>query len=93
MNHTRWHAWLGGLGLAVCAGLACAQPQSGEAFLSAPSQVKLGIEQIKLPGDEHMGLVGTTYLIGLGHGLSVGPAVYGAESLTWFLDIAAAGLS
>jgi hypothetical protein len=27
-----------------------------------------------------MGLVGTTYLIGLGHGLSVGPAAYGAIS-------------
>ena len=80
MNQSRWCCWLGGLGLAATAGLACAQQASGDVLALAPAQVKLGIEKLKLPGDESMGLVGTTYLIGVGHGLSVGPAVYGAIS-------------
>ena len=35
---------------------------------------------MKFPGDEHVGLVGTTYLVDVGQdtGLSLGPAVYGA---------------
>ncbi|HJV61481.1 MAG TPA: hypothetical protein VJ743_11090 [Albitalea sp.] len=69
--------WLTGVGLAT-GGLAWAQ--GGDPMEIVPAQVKLGIEKVKLPGDERMGLVGTSYLIGVGHGLAFGPAVYGAVS-------------
>ncbi|MEO7115502.1 MAG: hypothetical protein ABIZ18_06560, partial [Caldimonas sp.] len=44
------------------------------------AHVRLGFERVKFPGDEHIGLVGTTYLVDVGQdtGLSLGPAVYGA---------------
>ncbi len=44
------------------------------------AHVRLGFERVKFPGDEHVGLVGTTYLVDVGQdtGLSLGPAVYGA---------------
>jgi len=45
-----------------------------------PAQARVGIERVTLPGDEHMGLVGTTYLIDIGRGFSGGPAAYGAIS-------------
>lgn len=70
--------WLAGLGLATT-GLSWAQ-QSADPLVTAPAQIRLGIEKVKLPGDEKMGLVGTSYLIGIGHGFSAGPAVYGAVS-------------
>lgn len=65
-------------------GLSWAQT-SGDALSNdplhvAPAQVKVGMEKVNLPGDEKMGLVGTSYLIELGHGVSFGPAVYGAIS-------------
>jgi hypothetical protein len=47
-------------------------------LVSLPAQIKFGIERTTLPGDEHMGLVGTSYLVGLGGGVSAGPAAYGA---------------
>lgn len=40
----------------------------------------MGFERIDLPANESMGLLGTTYLIDVGHGFSLGPAVYGAIS-------------
>ena len=44
------------------------------------AHVRLGVERTKFPGGEHVGLVGTTYLVDVGKdtGLSLGPAVYGA---------------
>ena len=44
------------------------------------AHVRLGFERTKFPGDEHVGLVGTTYLVDVGPdtGISLGPAVYGA---------------
>jgi hypothetical protein len=74
----RLRHWLAGLGMAG-AGLASAQPVT-EPLTVAPAQIKLGIEKLKLPGDESMGLVGTSYLIGIGQGFAVGPAAYGAIS-------------
>jgi hypothetical protein len=47
-------------------------------LVSLPAQIKIGIERTTLPGDEHMGLLGTSYLVGLGYGISAGPAAYGA---------------
>lgn len=65
------------MGLAT-SGLACAQASDPLAVTAA--QARLGIERLTLPGGEHLGLIGTSYLIGLGHGLSFGPAAYGAIS-------------
>jgi hypothetical protein len=48
--------------------------------LRLPAFARIGYETIKLPGSELMGLVGTTYLVEVQHGLCVGPAVYGAAS-------------
>jgi len=59
---------------------ASAQQAPSPSLQVAPAQVKLGLERVTLPGDETMGLVGTTYLVGLGHGFSFGPAAYGAIS-------------
>ncbi|WP_124541392.1 hypothetical protein [Piscinibacter terrae] len=70
--------WLAGLGMATT-GLSWAQT-STDPLVTTPAQIRLGIEKVSLPGDEKMGLVGTTYLIDVGHGLSVGPAAYGAIS-------------
>jgi len=47
-------------------------------LISLPAQVRLGFERVRLPGDETMGLVGTSYLVDLGGGFALGPAAYGA---------------
>jgi hypothetical protein len=64
--------------------LACAQPaeplEPPEPLRTAPAQLRIGVERTRLPGTERMGLVGTSYLIGMGRGLSLGPAIYGAGS-------------
>jgi hypothetical protein len=73
-----WHACLAGLGLAG-AGLSWAQG-SGDPLVETPSRFKVGIEKVDLPGDEKMGLVGTTYLLDIGRGFSAGPAAYGSIS-------------
>jgi hypothetical protein len=79
----RWlRTWLTGLGLAG-SGLSWAQTDAGSSadpLTVLPAQVRLGVEKLRLPGDESMGLVGTSYLVEIGHGLSVGPAAYGAIS-------------
>jgi hypothetical protein len=71
--------WLGLVAFAA-AGSALAQSASTDPLVSTPSHIKLGIEKLKLPGDERMGLIGTSYLIGVGRGFAVGPAAYGAIS-------------
>ena len=78
MAHRWLRAWLASLGLAGT-GLAWAQADT-DPLTVMPAQVHLGIEKLRLPGDEHMGLIGSTYLVDIGHGLSLGPAVYGAIS-------------
>lgn len=40
--------------------------------------IRLGYERIELPGNEGLGLVGTTYLMDIGSGFALGPAAYGA---------------
>lgn len=42
--------------------------------------VRLGYETVQLPGDEQMGLLGTSYLVEVARGLCLGPGVYGAVS-------------
>lgn len=62
------------------AGGAYAQtgPLLRDGLSARPAQVRLNFESVALPGDERMGLLGTSYLIEFGRGLSAGPAVYGA---------------
>ena len=52
------------------------------AFARPGAHARIGYERIKFPGDERVGLVGTSYLIDVDAvpGLSVGPSVYGAIS-------------
>lgn len=47
-------------------------------LLHKPARVMLGVEQIALPGNESMGMLGTTYLLQVTPGLYLGPAAYGA---------------
>lgn len=67
-------------GLAFLPGFALAQPTAPDSWVRANADVRLGFETIKLPGNESMGLLGTSYLLELQPGLCVGPAVYGAVS-------------
>jgi len=75
-------AVLASLGL-LGSGIALAQASDSSAdepLKTLPAQVRLGLERIRLPGNEHLGLVGTSYLADVGHGFAIGPAVYGAIS-------------
>ncbi len=47
---------------------------------TVPISFRLGIENVKLPGDELMGLASGTLLFGLGDDWWLGPAVYGAAT-------------
>ena len=47
--------------LMALSGLACAAEDS--MFTHRPSSFRLGFEEIKLPGDEAMGMVGASYLL------------------------------
>jgi hypothetical protein len=55
---------------------AAAQPETHESTIG----VGLGFEQLKLPADEKMGLLGASVLFPLGGSWWAGPAVYGAAS-------------
>ena len=54
--------------------------QAGDTKVSRQSVVKIGYENVNLPNDQFMGIIGTSYLIEVGHGFYFGPAVYGAVS-------------
>ncbi len=54
--------------------------QQATSITTQPAELRLGIERITLPGSERLGLVGGTYLLGLGHGIAFGPGAYGAIS-------------
>jgi hypothetical protein len=45
-----------------------------------PLSIMLGEETVRLPNDEHMGLVGGSVLFDIGSNWGLGPAVYGAVS-------------
>ena len=57
-----------------------AEATPGTTDLSArlPATLKLNYEQLKLPANEKMGVLGTSYLLELAPGLQLGPAVYGS---------------
>ena len=79
----RWGLRLAAVGLGMV-GSAAAWAQMGIEPDTNPVQIKpaharIGIERIRLPGDEGVGLLGTSYLIGLGDsGFYAGPAAYSA---------------
>lgn len=62
--------------------LVAAEPATApdETWRRAAATARLGYETITLPGEERMGLVGSTYLVEVWPGLCLGPAVYGAAS-------------
>jgi hypothetical protein len=66
--------------------LALAVPVIAVAQARADAQQRIGaelrfnLERIELPGAEHVGLLGASYLFELAPGLFAGPALYGAAS-------------
>jgi hypothetical protein len=77
------------VGILVLAGAACggasaqSSPEaspSAEGLARHPAHWRAGIERIRLPGSESVGLAGVSYLVDIAHGFSVGPGVYGAVS-------------
>jgi len=50
----------------------------GDGAVVRHAVVKVGFEQINMPAGKDMGTIGTTYLVEIGHGFHVGPAIYGA---------------
>ena len=64
------------LGLLFAAG-SFAQP-TAEPIETTPARMRLNLERTELPGQEGMGLVGTSYLLEVVPGVWVGPAAYGA---------------
>lgn len=66
--------------LLLCIPAFADEPAASNAntMLTRASQLKASFERIKLPANESMGMLGTTYLIDVGSGFSAGPAVYGA---------------
>ena len=67
---------LGGL----ATGGARAQGSEASGIVVRPAEVRITAERLKLPGNEGMGLVGTSYSVDVGGGLSFGPAIFGAIS-------------
>ena len=61
---------------------AAAAGEAGGGFEMPSAHGRIGFERIRFPGNEPVGLVGTSYLVDVGSapGLSVGPAVYSAVS-------------
>ncbi len=66
------------LGAALGAPVQAQQGDADEGLRVRPTHVRLGLEKIKLPGGESVGLLGASYRLGMGGGFSVGPAVHGA---------------
>ena len=58
--------------------LAASPEDAPWSLTTNPARLRLTAERVKLPGDERMGLVGTSYLVEFAPGWSVGPAAYGA---------------
>lgn len=69
---------LAGLAAALACGAAAAQePSTIEAH---PAEARITLERLKLPGNETLGLAGTSYLVDVGRGFAFGPAAFGAIS-------------
>ncbi|MDQ2734521.1 MAG: hypothetical protein M3Y55_05925 [Pseudomonadota bacterium] len=59
--------------------VAAANADDGDATVAPVAHARISIENMRLPQGEHVGLLGTSYLVDapLLPGLSIGPAVYG----------------
>jgi hypothetical protein len=71
------------IALLALATLAAMPVRAQERSLNAPTaHARIGFERIRLPGDERVGLLGSSYLVDAPAipGLAIGPAVYGAVS-------------
>ena len=62
------------------AGHAAGAEENIDGIILKPSSIRLGVERIKLPGNEPMGMLGTSFLIQITPNLYLGPAAYGAVS-------------
>ena len=72
---------LAGLLLASATHVAAQVPLQDDGGLRVlPAAVRIGVERIRLPGNEQMGLVGTSNLLQVAPGVSMGPAAYAAIS-------------
>jgi hypothetical protein len=69
---------LAGLVASLAAGGALAQEPS--TLVVQPAEARISYERLKLPGNESLGLVGTSYLVEVGQGLAFGPAIFGGIS-------------
>lgn len=69
-----------GLAFAGVVGLLAAPQASSQVVDSLPITAVFGIENVRLPQGETMGLASGTLLFDVGAGWSVGPGVYGAAS-------------
>lgn len=65
-------------GLAVSSSWAQVEESGG--IVMRPAEARLSLERLKLPGRQHLGLAGTSYLVDVGGGLAFGPAIFGAVS-------------
>jgi hypothetical protein len=75
--------WLATCVVAIAASLsarAVAAEADASSVATPSAHARIGFERVKFPGDEKVGLLGTTYLVDVESvpGLSLGPAVYGA---------------
>jgi hypothetical protein len=57
-----------------------AQEPGSPALHTLPARMTLGLEHVRLPGNEGMGLLGAGYLLELAPGWWLGPALYGAAT-------------
>jgi hypothetical protein len=57
---------------------ATSESKSADTVVNRRSTLKIGYENTNLPDGQSMGIIGTTYLVEIGHGIYFGPAVYGA---------------
>jgi len=71
--------WLAAMVVWAAAGSAAAQ-DSGPRLRSLPASAMLGVERLRLPDNERMGLLGVSYVLELAPGWWVGPSMYGAAT-------------
>jgi hypothetical protein len=73
---------IGSAGLSDCSSAQAktymAPDAEGDQAVSRHAVAKIGFEQINMPAGKDMGTIGTTYLVEIGHGFHIGPAIYGA---------------
>src|SRR5690349_24880088 len=79
LSPLRWPRFEAVALLAIVAAFAVPARAQDRSVSAPTAHARIGIERIRLPGDEHVGLLGTSYLVDAPSipGLAFGPAVYG----------------